>query len=212
MKTILKTAALILLSTSSFAAPKAVYEISLTNLTKGQPITPAAIITHRGNVELFKLGEKASVGLMELAEDGKTENLKQEVLGNKSTHFQTLMGLTMPGQTSTLKIMASKYDKLSLAAMLAKTNDGFIAPLHALPLKLRVGQKLTKLLYAFDAGSESNNEMKAYIPAFGNANVRTNDAEGFVSFHPGLVGIGDLDYENEAFAPQAAKLVIKRIK
>ncbi len=212
MKNLFKTVALVLISSSAFASKNAMYEISLTNLTKGQPIAPAAIITHRGHFELFKIGEKASEGLMKLAEDGNSAVLKEEVLNKKSTQFLSLMGLTLPGQTSTIKLMANRYDKLTLGAMLAKTNDGFIAPLHSLPLKLRVGQTLTRVLHVFDAGSERNNEMQAYIPAFGNPGVRTDEAEGFVTFHPGLQGIGDLNYVDEAFAPQAAKLVIKRIQ
>lgn len=217
MKTILKKSAVLLslsaLSFSAMASQLATYELSFTNLTKGQPLTPAAIVIHDGSFKLFKVGEKAGLGLSQLAEDGMTATLTDEVLAQSDKNeVLSLGGLTLPGQTTTIQFEASPKSKLSLASMLAKTNDGFASSVSPFSLYLRKGQKTGNLLYVFDAGSEANNEMQAYIPAFGNAGVRTDANEGFVTFHPGLQGIGDVDYQNEAFAPQAARVIIKRIK
>lgn len=211
-KHIIKNALLFLfLSTSAFAGQMAKYEVTIKNLTKGQPLTPAAIIVHDGSFKLFELGSPASKGLYELAEDGMTTHLQGEVEA-QSFHFETLSGLTLPGQENTTTFEASPKSKISVASMLAKTNDAFASGLTPLSLYLKKGQSYSKLLGVFDAGSELNNELEAFIPAFGNAGVRTDRGEGFVTFHPGLQGIGDLDLQNIAFAPQAARITIKRIK
>ncbi len=212
MKSTLKKALFLLtLSTQAFASQSAQYEITFQNLTKGQPLTPAAIVIHDGSFQLFNLGDAATKGLYELAEDGKVDQLKSEVAA-KNFRFEMIGGLTLPGQSSTLTLDANPKEKISLASMLARTNDAFASSLTPLSLYLKKGQSYSRLLGVFDAGSESNNELEAFIPAFGNAGVRTEDSEGFVSFHPGLQGNGDLDLENIAFAPQAAKITIKRIK
>jgi len=202
---------LLTLSTSAFANQMAKYEVTIQNLTKGQPLTPAAIVVHDGSFKLFELGAPSSKGLYMLAEDGKTAELQSEVEGMK-LHFAKLNGLTLPGKSNSVMIEANPMDKISIASMLAKTNDGFVSSLASLSLYLRKGQSYSRLLHVFDAGSELNNELQAFIPAYGNAGVRTDKGEGFVTFHPGFQGVGDSDLESVAFAPQAAKITIKRIK
>ncbi len=196
---------------SAFSAQMAKYEITIKNLTKGQPLTPAAVIVHDGSFKLFELGSPSSKGLYELAEDGMTANLQSEV-ESKSFRLVTLSGLTMPGQKNSIIFEASPKSKISIATMLARTNDAFASSLAPLSLYLKKGQSYSRLLGVFDAGSEVNNELQSFIPAFGNAGVRTDSGEGFVTFHPGLQGVGDLDLQNIAFAPQAAKITLKRIK
>lgn len=199
------------LSTSVFANQMAKYEVTIQNLTKGQPLTPAAIVIHDGSFKLFELGVPSSKGLYMLAEDGKTAELQSEVEGMK-LHFAKLSGLTLPGKTNSTMIEANPMDKISVASMLAKTNDAFASTLAPLSLYLRKGQSYSRLLYTFDAGSELNNELQAYIPAYGNAGVRTDKGEGFVTFHPGFQGVGDSDLESVAFAPMSARITIKRIQ
>jgi len=212
MKSKIKKALVLLsLSTSVLAAKPAQFEITFQNITKGQPLTPAAIVIHDGSFKFFELGAPATKGLYELAEDGKLDQLKAEVAA-KSLEFAMTVDITMPGKKSTVTIDASPKQKISIAAMLGRTNDAFASSLAPLSLYLKKGQSYSRLLAVFDAGSEINNELEAFIPAFGNAGVRTDGGEGYVTFHPGLQGVGDLDLESFAFAPQAAKVTIKRIK
>lgn len=209
---LLKSALVLLtLSTSVFANKMAQYEVTIKNLTKGQPLTPAAIIVHDGSFKLFKLGSAASKGLYMLAEDGKIAELQREV-EDINFSLATLTGLTLPGKSNSTMIEAKTMDTISVASMLAKTNDAFASSRTSFSLHLKKGQSYSRLLHVFDAGSEINNELQAFIPAYGNAGVRTDSGEGFVSFHPGFQGIGDSDLESVAFAPQAAKITIKRIK
>ena len=63
-------------STALAAAPAAdakradTFEVTFTDLTGGQPLTPAVAATHRGRHELFRVGDPVSFGLKEIAENG----------------------------------------------------------------------------------------------------------------------------------------------
>lgn len=48
------------------------YEVTVTNLTRGQQFTPILVASHKEGVKLFTLGRPASVELEFLAEDGGT--------------------------------------------------------------------------------------------------------------------------------------------
>jgi hypothetical protein len=119
--------------------------------------------------------------------------------------------LILPGMSYSKIIKGPRKLKLTLASMLAKTNDAFIAKKN-ISLNLEKGRKKTVLLYTYDAGAEINNESKDFIPAFGAVQMGTEKSEGFVHFHPGISGDADLESVTDSFAPIAAKVVIKRIK
>src|SRR5919106_5404410 len=46
------------------------FEGTFTDLTSGQPLTPAVAATHRGKNELFRVGRPATFELKEIAENG----------------------------------------------------------------------------------------------------------------------------------------------
>ena len=48
------------------------YEVTITNITRGQIISPPIVISHNEDFQLFSLGHPAPTGLAELAEDGMT--------------------------------------------------------------------------------------------------------------------------------------------
>ena len=43
------------------------YEVTIQNLTVGQPLTPAVIAIHSSDIHILQIGESASIGLGELA-------------------------------------------------------------------------------------------------------------------------------------------------
>ena len=51
------------------------YEVTITNLTRGSLFTPILVASHRSGVSLFALGEPASAELAMLAEGGNVEPL-----------------------------------------------------------------------------------------------------------------------------------------
>ncbi|MGH2530349.1 MAG: spondin domain-containing protein, partial [Actinomycetota bacterium] len=55
---------------ASASAPERRYRVTITNLTGGQPLTPVAVATHRTSVDAFTVGEPASLGVKEIAENG----------------------------------------------------------------------------------------------------------------------------------------------
>ncbi len=192
---------------------EATYKITIQNLTKGQPLTPPVVISHGKKFNLFTIGEQASKGLYKLAEDGQTDVLLKEVMdsGAKAVVGE---GVILPGKKGELILKSTMRGlRLSLAAMLARTNDAFIG-LKDLKIKLRRNQSISKLLSVYDAGSEKNTESCAHIPAppCSSPGMRTVESEGFVRPHEGIFGHTDLLTSRDSFASKAAKLVITRIK
>ncbi len=116
--------------------PVTAYEVTITNLTDGQPLTPPLVVTHRRPIHVFEAGEAASLGIQELAENGNLAPLLGALEDAKHVH-QFMVGdaplvpAADPGETGfpnsatfTVKsAMGAKY--LSFASMLICTNDGF---------------------------------------------------------------------------------------
>ncbi|MCI0887601.1 MAG: spondin domain-containing protein [Chloroflexi bacterium] len=175
------------------------YEISITNLTKSQPLSPVTVATHTRELEpLFTPGQPASAELAALAEDADASGLNallDPATNDDVNDLQTIFGVNgpiLPGETASVVVEArGKARFFSLVSMLVNTNDAFTA--------IR-GQDLVRgdrmfWTPAYDAGSEANNEDCAFIPgpACGNPFVRdTAGAEGYVYISPGVHGIADL--------------------
>ncbi len=193
------------------------YKITIVNLTKGQPITPPLVTIHSPDSQLFHLGQETSSGLKELSQDGNTDTLLSELNANsKFIRSQVGEGIILPGQKTEIKIVANKDNifrfKVSVVAMLARTNDAFIAIDKAsLPVKKA---KVVYLASVYDSGAEFNTELCRHIPAppCNQAGVGTQGGEGFVHPHPGLQNIGDLKPIRDAFASKAAKVIIERVR
>ncbi len=198
---------------SSFAAT-GVYQVTIQNLTNGQPITPPVIAVHAPGFELLKIGKKATKGLGKLATDGVTKDLVDELTYEKAV-VRTAVGegVILPGQSQSIKVMAKNpHFKVSAVAMLARTNDA-ITGKNALSLKLKPGQAYSVLLNTYDAGVELNTESCNAVPAppCNSHNVGETE-EGIIRPHVGILGIGDLELARDSFAKETAKLTIKRIK
>ena len=140
------------------------FEVSITNLTRGQQFTPFLVVTHRPGVHLFNLGAPASAELSALAEEGNTAPLTAALsMLPDVSDIVSGAGLTNPGATTTLFVDGGRsFGHLSLAAMLIPTNDGFVA-LDSVPLP-HGSATATYYAMAFDAGSERNDESCASIP------------------------------------------------
>ena len=64
----------------SNAAKPQMYEVTVTNITPGQPITPPLLVTHAKDVRLFTVGEEAE-WLQQLAENGNASLLIEKLEG-----------------------------------------------------------------------------------------------------------------------------------
>lgn len=200
----------VMFSGAAFADDGKMYEVTITNLTRGISFTPIMAATHRGKYHMFHLGGMASPEVANMAEGGDTSGLPGVLHAFDSVSSDGLLG---PGESVTLMVKAGKKNKyLSVASMMLPTNDGFIAV-----NKIRLpkgGHMRTVLSPAYDAGSEANDELCANIPGphCGGAPFSEGDAEGFVHIHAGIFGIGDLVASQYGWHNPAAKITIKAKK
>ncbi|HHC08630.1 MAG TPA: hypothetical protein ENK55_07925, partial [Actinobacteria bacterium] len=216
------TSALVATSAPAFASdehdrPRQTYRITVENLTEGQPLTPAVFATHRGRHGVFRPGRPASEGLQQLAENGGVPVLVDELSGRRGIGTVAVVGdapIAPGGSTTTTIVVADRYRRATLAAMLVCTNDGFAG--RTLRLPKWIGDEKTVYARAFDAGTELNTE--AYVdlvpPCDGmGGSGSTNPAlaeGGVVHRHEGIEGRGDLDPEVHGWDGPVAKITIER--
>jgi len=223
MKSRLTTLTLVL---AAWAAPAvadddrngARFEVTVTNLTRGQQFTPILVAGHKPNVRLFELGKPASPGLATLAEEGNTAPLAAELAALAGTgDVVSGNALTNPGASTTLVVEGrGGFGRFSVAAMLIPTNDAFFA-VNGVPLP-RGNDVLTLLVPAYDAGSERNDERCASIPGpnfaecggSGGGGAPSGGEEGYVHIHAGIHGIGDLVAANRDWRNPVALVKVQR--
>ena len=191
-----------------------VYEVTVTNITKGQSFTPILSATHKRGVQLFNIGTPASDELATLAESGGTDSLQAQLdAESKVAATNVAPGLLNPGQTTSFTIEAKRnFNRLSFAAMLIPTNDSFVAVKN---LKLPKYGSRTVLANAYDAGSETNDENCMHIPGpiCGGVGLSPNDiGEGFVYPSPGISGEADLSSLGYNWQGKVAKVEVKRVQ
>lgn len=190
------------------------YEVKITNLTRGQIMSPVVVISHDFIKDpLFVLGSPASDELALVAEDAMNDELIAAFESDERTKdVQTITGENgpiLPGETASSILTAGDY--ISAVSMLVTTNDAFFA------LNGIYGPENGSVIYlapAYDAGSEANNENGDFIPGppFGNAEIRaTENAEGYVHIHAGIHGIADLDPDMYDWHNPVAKIEITRM-
>ncbi len=215
--------AVVLTAVTFFAGPALAqergFEVTVTNLTRGQQFTPILVASHRGGVRLFDLGSPATAELATLAEEGNTAPLMALLGGMPEVHdIATSAGLLNPGASVTIFVEAGgRFDRVSIASMLIPTNDGFFA------VNDQEGPNGTRTLTlfspAYDAGSEINDELCASIPGPffdecggpGGGAMTAGGEEGYVHIHAGIHGIGDLNASERDWRNPVAKISIRRV-
>jgi len=212
-KKCIAVAALAFLSSSALAGGWSEYKVTITNITKGQSFTPLILAAHKPSIGFFELGEEASPEIAAIAEGGDiaplTALLEESPMVKSITNTEGLLG---PGESVEAVIETkSRFFRLSMAAMLLPTNDTFVA-LDA--VRLPFYGKKTVLATAYDAGSETNDELCSSIPGpqCGGAPFSPEDSgEGYVYISPGIHGIGDLETSEYDWRGKVAKVVIERM-
>jgi len=200
--------------TNAVASDENMYEVTITNISHGEFLTPPIVASHKHGIKLFELGEPASAELEIMAEGGDTNPLKDSLLGTgRVLDVAQAEGPIPPGKSVTLKVKMNKRNAfVSVGSMLVPTNDAFIAVNG-----MYVGKR-NRTVYspAYDAGSEINDELCVSIPGPGficsGEGANTESGEGYVHIHPGIQGIGDLDKAQFDWRNPAAKITIKRVK
>ena len=194
------------------------YEVTVQNLTQGQPLSPVGVALH-GDAVMWEVGMSASAALEVLAEGGDNSDFTaaEGVMASASG-----AGPIAPGSSETITVtVVNEPDMfISVATMLVNTNDAFAGITgHALG-ELEVNQSVTMVLPVLDAGTEANSEVAGTIPGPADGgegyNAERDDAD-LVSFHPGVVSAQDgltMSVLSAAhrFDNPAVKLTITRVE
>jgi len=219
--------AMVTTSAPSFAVAqtqeKTRYEVTITNLTRGQRFTSPFIVIHKPGVRLFTLGEPVSPQLATLIEDaspnafGTVLAALPEVKEVVTTASPPGDALIDPGKAATTIVETTTvFNQISFISSLIPTNDAFIA------INGVAGPQgdtaLSLFIPAYDAGSERNDELCASI--FGPSITECGGAggaghpgggEGFVYIHNGIHGVGDLNAALRDWRNPVARILIRRV-
>ena len=147
------------------------FEITLTNLTMGEPgmggqvLSHPIFVTHAAGINLAPVGEAASEALVLLAENGDVSGLVALATA-AGANSMVAEGVVPPGGSVTVTVTADMVNSsLSVGSMLVSTNDAFIASTDVALFDEDGAPVSASLeLMAYDAGSEDNTEMASDIP------------------------------------------------
>lgn len=148
-------------------------ELSITNLTHANYMTPRLAIAHDATVDAFEVGTEASTALAWLAEAGVIDDAQsadssgqnfEAALGpvdtdNGSNTWHRFGGLLAPSATLSYSFDTMDKPYLSLLTMLIPSNDAF-AGLDSVAIPTEPGT-YTYYLNAYDAGTELNDELNS---------------------------------------------------
>lgn len=201
---------------------QATYEITVHNLTNGQPFTPLGVVVHESGYMAWQLGETVSTGLETLAESGDPSGFLAEADADAAVAMSASSsnGPFGPGSSETVSITVdhSASLQLTVASMLANTNDAFTGVRNWDIGGLAIGDSASTMTRVFDAGTEANSETMGSMPgpaAGGEGFNAARDDLNLLTIHGGVVTADDglmtsaLD-ESHRWLGQAAKVVVKR--
>lgn len=199
------------------AGRDAIYEVTITNITRGQVFSPPVLVLHSRDIALFEVGAPAIDELALVAEDGAGQPLADLISPLPQVfEAQATMAPIPPGGSATYRISGPRSSVLSIVSMLVNTNDAFFAiDSETLPFRRHATRTYDALGY--DAGSEANNEDCAFIPGpacpagSGNARAEVN-AEGYVHVHRGVHGIADLAADAYDWRNPVARITVLRTR
>lgn len=181
----------------------AMYEVTITNLTAAQPLSPAAVILHNAEWTGFTTGSPASAGLELLAESGDNSDYLADADADKYVRGSASgTGVILPGNSETLMLetKSKKLDSLLLSTtvMLVNTNDAIAAISGQSIADLEVDESMMLTALSYDTGTEANSETADTIPgpaastgAQEGFNATRDDIRDAVYAHPGVVTSDD---------------------
>lgn len=178
----------------------ATFDITVSNLTNGQPLSPVAVIAHVDGYNVFSVGAAATAGLEVLAEGGDNSDLISEADSDANV-LGTGSGAAPIGpagsETVSITVLASDVANLriSTATMLVNTNDAITVVNAADVSGLMPGDRWSTRTIAYDAGTEADTEEAAHIPGPAGGgegfNAARDDEADRVSMHSGVVSQDD---------------------
>jgi hypothetical protein len=214
----------------AFGAAGAEYEVTIENLTAAQAFTPPLIATHRASTHMFRVGEPASTGIQQIAENGNLDPMLATLESDRHVwaHVVAVAGDIPPllgGESVTVHIRAGLgATRLSWASMLICTNDGFTGS-SGVRLPQHVGDTEVLLTNGYDAGTEMNTEDFAdLVPPCGPLSGVDSGGQGtgmsdpglaeggVIQHHAGIQGITDLNPAIHGWTDPVARVTIRRVE
>jgi hypothetical protein len=195
------------LTLAAAGAAHAQWDITITNATANQVVSPPIVVSHTTDADLFEAGQPALDELAAVAEDADSAGLLAllETLPGV-TDFAIAGDVLLPGDSVTLRI--AEGSRLSAIGMLVTTNDTFFGLDSA---KVDNGGA-DFYAPAYDAGSEKNTQRCIHIPGppCDSPGVRvTEGAEGFVHISPGLTRRGSLNPRSHGWDNPVVKISVE---
>jgi hypothetical protein len=211
--TLTLTVALTAATATADSSAQRTWRVTVENLTPAgsQPLSPPFFAVHGKQVDVWSVGDIANHGVAAIAEDANNTVLESALgqLPGVRDVFTGVGGPIASGESRSYTVEArAGRDRLTLLTMLVNTNDAFTG-LDS----LRLGSKRTVLLrMAYDAGSERNNELRAFIPGPCCNNPFVRDPEGaLIAPHAGITGAGELDPAVYGWDEPVARITIERL-
>ena len=176
------------------------FDVTVTNLTNGQPLSPVAVIAHQSGYSVFAVGAAATVGLETLAEGGDNSALIAEADAdmNVAASGSGAAPIGPAGsETVTIEVLESDLPglQISVSTMLVNTNDA-ISGLNGVDVSgLAEGDAWMSRAIVYDAGTELNTELAAEIPGPAGGgegfNAARSDRNDRVTMHTGVISQED---------------------
>jgi hypothetical protein len=186
------------------------FDVTVTNLTNAQPLSPVAVVAHQSGYSMFAVGSPSTVGFEEMAEGGDNSALLAEADADAAVTTSASGAAPIgPAGSETITIELLNVERLglqlSVSTMLVNTNDAFTGVAAVAVETMAVGDSLTFRGVAYDAGTEANSEAATDIPgpaAGGEGfNAVRDDRADQVSMHSGVVS-GDDGYAESVLTEQ----------
>ena len=175
----------------------ATFEVTVSNLTNAQPLSPVAVIAHGDGYNVFTVGEAATAGLEVQAEGGDPADLIAEADADANVRATASGGgIIPPGGQETIQFQVLTTElaglRVSASTMLVNTNDAItvLNGFDASGLTVNSSAVTTRTI-AYDAGTEADTEQAAHIPGPAGGgegfNAARDDEADRVSMHSGVV-------------------------
>ncbi|HEU5314763.1 MAG TPA: spondin domain-containing protein [Chloroflexota bacterium] len=209
------------------------YRVTLQNVA-AQPWAPPVVATHRDGTHVFQVGAMASDEIATVAQQGNPAPLHTLLSGMPQVTQAINVGHPIPGRgtqrtvdgmtfgdTEVVEIRARPGDRLSVAGMLACTNDGFFG-LDSVVIPTT--GSATYMANAYDAGREDNTQRSEDLgdpcsvlgaaalrgDPNGNASPLTG-ARQPIQLHAGITATGDLTASAHGWQGAVGRITVARV-
>jgi hypothetical protein len=192
------------------------YEVTFTNMTNGQPMTPPVVVIHDASTQLAPPGSFANSNIEAIAEGGNNGPLLAALPGAPGISDFGVAGAGPfgPGGSVSVRLGAYEGDVLSTINMLVCSNDA-ITGLHGAALP--DSGSVTYYAVAYDAGTERNTNQAGDVPgappcadlrAGGGGDQDELAQSKKIKSHPGIHNAGVLNFSKH---DQVIQITVERI-